>query len=77
MKFIKVEPLKNYKLIIQTDDLANYEFDVFTQIQRIPSYRCLLSNDLFRAVKFKDERIYWDMDCDFHIDQVLASARKI
>ncbi len=77
MKFIEVTPESNYMLRVKTEDANVYLFDVYQEVQRITSYKCLMDKDFFEQVKFKGERIYWNMDCDFHIDQVLALSKKI
>ena len=76
-KFISVIPLDNYTLHINTDDGNSFDFDVRREIERIPSYKRLYDIEFFRQVHFKDERIYWDYDHDFHIDQILARAHKV
>ncbi len=76
-KFISVIPLDNYILHIITDDSTAYDFNVLPELERIPSYKRLYDKEYFKQVKFKSERIYWDYDHDFHIDQVLARARKL
>lgn len=77
MKIINVNPVNNYKLHIQLDNFNIYEFDVLAEIESIPSYKCLMNYELFKQVYFKSQRIYWNMDCDFHIDQILDVAKKI
>lgn len=77
MKFIEVTPEDGYILRVKTDDDNVYLFNVYQEIQRIPSYNCLMNKEFFEQVKFKGERIYWSMDCDFHIDQVLELSKKI
>jgi hypothetical protein len=76
-KFISVIPLDNYILHITTDDGDVLDFDVLKELKRIPSYKRLYDIEFFKQVHFKNERIYWDYDHDFHIDQVLARAQKI
>jgi hypothetical protein len=75
-KFVNVTPLDNYILHITTDDGHIFDFNVLEEIKRIPSYKRLYDLDFFKQVRFKNERIYWDYDHDFHIDQVLARAKK-
>ena len=76
-KFSKIIPSDNYILHITTDDNKKYDFNVLTELERIPSYRLLYDKEFFKQVKFKGERIYWDNDHDFHIDQVLARSIKV
>ncbi|MBP9742303.1 MAG: DUF2442 domain-containing protein [Burkholderiales bacterium] len=75
-KFISVIPLDNYILQIVTDDNRVLKFDVLAELKRIPSYNRLYDVDFFKQVHYKNERIYWDYDHDFHIDQVIAKAKK-
>lgn len=77
MKFIEVTLENNYILRVKTDDANVYLFDVYQEVLRISSYRCLMNKEFFEQVKFKSERIYWCLDYDFHIDQVLALSKKI
>ena len=74
-KFINVTPFDNHILHIATDDGHIFDFNVLEEIKRIPSYKRLYDLDFFKQVKFRNERIYWDHDHDFHIDQVLALAK--
>lgn len=76
MKFIEVTPENNYILRVKTDDANVYLFDVYQEVLRISSYRCLMNKEFFEQVKFKSERIYWCLDCDFHIDQMLALSKQ-
>jgi hypothetical protein len=75
-KFISVIPKDHYILHITTDEGDVIDFDVLAELKRIPSYNRLYDVDFFNQVHFKNERIYWDYDHDFHIDQVLARAKK-
>lgn len=75
-KFLTVTPLDNYILHITTDAGDILDFNVLTELGRIPSYKRLYDTNFFKQVRFKDERIYWDYDHDFHIDQVLARSQK-
>ena len=75
-KFLTVTPLDNYILYITTDEGDILDFNVLGEIKRIPPYKRLYDVDFFKQVHFKNERIYWDDYHDFHIDQVLARAKK-
>ena len=75
-RFITVTPLDNYVLHITTDAGDILDFNVLVELERIPSYKKLYDINFFRQVHFKGERIYWDYDHDFHIDQVLARSQK-
>lgn len=75
-KFVHVTAKDNYILHIVIDDGSAFDFNVSKEIKKIPSYKRLYDVDFFKNVHFKNERIYWDYDHDFHIDQVLAHAKK-
>lgn len=77
MKFISVTPIADYILRVKTDDQKVYDFNVLKEIERIPSYICLKDKEFFVQVKFNSHRIYWSLDCDFHIDQVLPNSNPI
>lgn len=76
-KFVKVNPKNNYHLHIVIDTGEEFDFDVEAELQRISAYKNLYDKNFFNQVNFKNERIYWDYNHDFHIDQVLARAKKI
>jgi hypothetical protein len=40
-------------------------------LERIPCYKPLYDNALFKTVRFKNKRIYWSEQFDFHLDQIL------
>jgi len=40
-------------------------------LERIPCYKPLYDNALFKTVRFKNKRIYWSDQFDFHLDQIL------
>ena len=71
MKLQRVEALDNYILKIYLDDGSMIDFDVKSEIQRIPCYEPLYDPDLFKTVKFKNQRIYWNDRFDFHLDQII------
>ena len=75
MKFIEVTPENNYIFRVKTDDANVYLFDVYQEVLRIPSYKYLMNKEFFEQVKFKGERTYSSLDCDFHIDQVLSFSK--
>ena len=76
-KFISVTPLDNYILRVVIDNGEVFDFNVRAELERIPAYNRLYDKDFFTWVHFKNERIYWDFDHDFHIDQVLARSKKV
>lgn len=77
VKFVSVITLNNYILQITIDNGNIFNFDVRKEIERIPSYKKLYDVEFFKQVHFKNERIYWDYNYDFHIDQILARGHKI
>ena len=76
-KFVSVVPLNDYILHITTDNGDILDFDVLAELKRIPSYKRLYDFEFFKLVHFKPERIYWDYDHDFHIDQVIAASKRV
>ncbi len=75
MKLIKVEPKDNYILRISLDDDSIIDFDVKAELDRIPCYKALYDATLFNKVKFKNKRIYWSDQFDFHLDQILERGQ--
>ncbi|TRW93113.1 DUF2442 domain-containing protein [Candidatus Methylobacter oryzae] len=75
MKLINVEPKDDYIVRIYLDDDTVVDFDVKAELERIPCYKSLYDNELFKTVKFKNKRIYWNDQCDFHLDQILERGR--
>ncbi|MDP3878467.1 MAG: DUF2442 domain-containing protein [Methylobacter sp.] len=75
MKLIKVEPKDNYILRISLDDDSIIDFDVKAELDRIPCYKALYDLTLFNKVKFKNKRIYWSDQFDFHLDQILERGQ--
>ncbi len=71
MKLINVEAIDNYILRISLDDDSIIGFDVKAELERIPCYKPLYDFALFKTVKFKNKRIYWSDQFDFHLDQIL------
>lgn len=72
MKLVNVEPKENYILRVYLDDLSVIDFNVAAELERIPSYKPLYDVTLFRCVRFKNKRIFWDDRFDFHLDQILT-----
>jgi hypothetical protein len=75
MNILNIIPLDNYILRVSLSDGKVYDFNVLSEINRIPSYRILLNIEYFKLVKFDLDRIYWgDIfgSIDFHIDQVIS-----
>ncbi len=75
MNLINVEPKDNYILRISLDDDSIIDFDVKAELERIPCYKPLYDFALFKTVKFKNTRIYWSDQFDFHLDQILERGR--
>ena len=53
MKFIEVTPENNYILRVKTDDANVYLFDVYQEVQRIPSYKCLMDKDFLNKLNLR------------------------
>jgi hypothetical protein len=47
---------------------------VKAELERIACYKPLYDNALFKTVRFKNKRIYWNEQFDFHLDQILAQG---
>jgi hypothetical protein len=75
MKLIDVKPQDNYVVRVYLDDDSVVDFDVKAEIERIPCYKSLYDLDFFKQVKFKNKRIFWNEQCDFHLDQILELGR--
>ena len=72
---INVEIKENYIVRIYLDDDSIVEFDVKEELERIPCYKPLYDKVLFKSIKFKNKRIYWNDNFDFHLDQILERGR--
>lgn len=77
MKLINVEPKDNYVLRVYLDDDSVVDFDVRAELERIPCYKSLYDQALFNAREFKNKRIYWNDQCDFHLDQILDRGHPV
>jgi hypothetical protein len=77
MKLINVEPKDNYIVRIFLDDDSIVDFDVKAELERIPPYKPLYDNALFKTVRFKNKRIYWSEQFDFHLDQILERGQVV
>jgi hypothetical protein len=75
MKFINVEPKDNYIVRIFLDDDSIVDFDVKAELERIPCYKPLYDKSLFKKVRFKNKRIYWNDRFNFHLDQILERGQ--
>ena len=75
MKMINVEIKENYIVRIYLDDDSIVQFDVKEELERIPCYKPLYDKVLFKSIKFKNKRIYWNDHFDFHLDQILERGR--
>ena len=53
------------------DDDSIVDFDVKAELERILCYQPLYDKSLFKKVRFKNKRIYWNDQFDFHLDQIL------
>jgi hypothetical protein len=77
LKFINVEPKDNYIVRVFLDNDSIIDFDVKTELERIPCYKPLYDNALFKKVRFKNKRIYWNDQFDFHLDQILERGHVV
>jgi hypothetical protein len=77
MKLVKVEPKDNYILRVYLDNQTIIDFDVKAELARIPCYKPLYDRNLFKAVKFKNNRVYWNEQFDFHLDQIIERGHPI
>jgi len=71
MKLVNVEPRDHYIVRVYLDDDSIVDFDVSAELERIPCYKPLYDESLFKTVMFKNKRIYWNDQYDFHLDQIL------
>lgn len=77
MKIIKVEPQDNYLLRVYLNDDSIIDFDVKAELERIPCYKPLYDKTLFNAIHFKNKRVYWNEQFDFHLDQIMERGHLI
>ncbi|MCX7102268.1 MAG: DUF2442 domain-containing protein [Methylobacter sp.] len=77
MKLINVVPKDNYILRIFLDDDSIIDFDVKAELERIPCYKRLYDHTFFKTVGFKNKRIYWNDQYDFHLDQILERGKLV
>lgn len=77
MKLVNAEARDNYIVRIYLDDDSVVDSDVKAELQRIPCYKPLYDVELFKTVQFKNQRIYWNDQFDFHIDQILERGQSI
>ncbi|TAN64630.1 MAG: DUF2442 domain-containing protein [Methylobacter sp.] len=77
MKLINVEPKDNYILRVYLDDESIIDFNVKAELERIPCYKPLYDPGLFKSVRFKNKRIYWNDQFDFHLDQILERGQLV
>ena len=77
LRVINVEPKDNYILRIFLDDDSILDFDVKAEWERIPCYKPLYEYALFKTVQFKNKRIYWSDQFDFHLDQILERGQVV
>ncbi|MCF8000004.1 MAG: DUF2442 domain-containing protein [Methylococcaceae bacterium] len=77
MKLIAVEPRDHYIIRVYLDNDSTIDFDVKAEIARIPCYNSLYNNELFKQVSFKNKRIFWNKQYDFHLDQILERGHLV
>jgi hypothetical protein len=71
MKLINIDPKDNYIVRIFLDDDSIIDFDVKAELERISCYEPLYDKSLFETVRFKNKRLYWNDQFNFHLDQIL------
>jgi hypothetical protein len=77
MKLIKVEPKDDYILRVFLDNQTVIDFDVKPELTRIPCYKPLYDKVFFQTVAFKNQRVFWGEQYDFHLDQILESGQQV
>ena len=77
MKLINVEPRNDYILRVFLDNQKVLDFDIKPELARIPCYKPLYDKTLFQAVKFKNQRVFWGEQYDFHLDQILEHGQLV
>ncbi len=77
MKLINVEPKDNYILRVYVDDNSIIDFDVKAELEKIPCYKPLYDPAFFATVRFKNKRVYWNDQFDFHLDQIMEHGQTI
>jgi hypothetical protein len=75
MKLIKVEPKDDYILRVFLDNQTIIDFDIKPELARIPCYNPLYNKEIFEKVSFKNKRIFWNEQYDFHLDQILERGQ--
>ena len=68
MKMINIELKDKYIVRVYLDDDSIVDFDVKAEIARIPCYKSLYNKALFKSARFNNKRIFWNDQCDFHLD---------
>lgn len=74
MKIKQIEVKELYVIRVYLDDGTVVDFNVKLELDKIPCYKKLYDVELFKKVMFKNQRIYWDEQCDFHLDQILDNG---
>ncbi len=77
LKIVTIDPKDDSILRLYLDNNSVIDFDVKAEIERIPCYKSLYDKALFNAVQFKNKRVYWNDQCDFHLDQILERGRVV
>ncbi len=62
---------------VYLDNEVVIDFAVKAELERIPCYKPLYDKSLFNGVKFKNKRIYWNEQFDFHLDQIIERGHPI
>ena len=75
-----LKPEKDFHLLVSFDDGRTVLYDVNSDMQEIPSYRALMTNQgLFEKVKLDQSRtcVYWNEDIDLPSDSIYEYGKQI
>lgn len=68
---INATALPDNILKVELDNDTYVLLDFKALIQKIPGYAKLSNKAFFSTVKFDDDMVYWDLQHDMHIHQIL------
>jgi hypothetical protein len=63
------------RIFLDNDSIV--DFAVKAELERIPCYKPLYDKSLFKKVRFKNKRLYWNDQFDFHLDQILERGHVV
>ena len=73
MKLKTVMLNKDYHILFTLDDNRQFIFN-FKNSLDYPAYNKLNDTTIFLSACFDKDIIFWDLDCDIHIDQLLSNS---